>query len=71
MAADETMDELPPNSFQNRAPIVIGVVVMCVVISTIMVGARIWTRRMIIRQVGIDDYLSIITLVCHVAWPQL
>lgn len=55
---------LPPNASEDRAPLMIGIIVMCLIISTTAVTARIWTRKFILDQMGWDDYLTIFTLVC-------
>jgi len=55
--------ELPPGSYDSIAPTVVGTVVLCLVVSTVAVGLRLYTRRFIMKQVGIDDYLAIVALV--------
>lgn len=52
-----------PTSKENRSPTVIAVVVVCQVLSVFVVALRLWTRGVIVRAVGADDYLAIISLV--------
>jgi hypothetical protein len=52
-----------PTSKENRSSTVIAVVVVCQVISVFVVALRLWTRGVIVRAVGADDYLAIISLV--------
>jgi len=54
---------VPPDAFDDRSGIVIGVVVFGLVWSTLMVSLRIFTRAKIIHQVGIDDYACVVALV--------
>jgi hypothetical protein len=55
--------ELPPNAFEDRRATVIGSVVFCLLWSTLMVGLRLWTRGVVTKQLGIDDYACLIALV--------
>ena len=54
---------LPPNAGDDRRATVIGVVVFCLLFTTGIVGLRIWTRKKIINQLGIDDYFCVLGLV--------
>ncbi|KAK0609242.1 hypothetical protein B0T14DRAFT_601099 [Immersiella caudata] len=54
---------LPPNAFEDATGKVIGVATFCLVISTLMVGLRLWTRKIIINQLGWDDYTIILGLI--------
>ena len=54
---------LPPNAFDDISGTVIGVVSFCLVWSTLMVGLRLWTRKVIINQLGWDDYMIVVGLV--------
>ncbi|SPJ75756.1 related to integral membrane protein [Fusarium torulosum] len=56
-----------PTSKENRSSTVIAVVVVCQVISVFIVALRLWTRGVIIRAVGADDYLAIVSLLCVLA----
>lgn len=38
-------------------------VVLCLTVATVMVGLRIYTRKFITKQMGMDDWAAIITLV--------
>ncbi|KAK3322929.1 putative integral membrane protein [Apodospora peruviana] len=53
---------LPPGAFDDRSPTVIGVVVFCLLFSTAMVALRLYTRIVLIKQMGIDDYACIVGL---------
>jgi hypothetical protein len=57
--------QLPPGSFDDRSPVVIGSVVFCLVVATVAVSLRIYTRKFVINQLGIDDYFSVFALVSH------
>ena len=54
---------LPPNAFEDQRATVIGSVVFCLLWSTAMVGLRLWTRGVVIKQLGIDDYACLAGLV--------
>ncbi|KIL85448.1 hypothetical protein FAVG1_11405 [Fusarium avenaceum] len=56
-----------PTSKENRSSTVIAVVVVCQVLSVFVVALRLWTRGVIVRAVGADDYLAIISLLCVLA----
>jgi len=58
---------LPPDAFDDRSGIVIGVVVFGLVWSTLMVSLRVFTRVKIINQVGIDDYACVVALVGQIS----
>lgn len=55
---------LIPGFHDDRKPLVIFCVVFCLTVATAMVALRIWTRTMIIKKMGPDDWAAIITLVC-------
>lgn len=55
-------DAWPANSDEDRSSVAYGVVAFLLAFSTIIVGLRLWTRT-IIRQVGIDDWAALVTLV--------
>ncbi|KAF5026593.1 hypothetical protein F66182_1319 [Fusarium sp. NRRL 66182] len=50
-------------STEDRSSTVIAVVVVCQVLSTGIVALRLWTRIVILHAFGIDDFLSIMSLV--------
>lgn len=56
--------ELIPGFYDDRSPLAIFCVVFCLAVATVMVGLRIWTRKVIINKMGMDDWAAIITLVC-------
>ncbi|KAM6525676.1 hypothetical protein FALCPG4_011214 [Fusarium falciforme] len=49
-------------SVQDRSATLIGVVVMLLVITTVVVVLRLWTRYVILNQLGADDFLALISL---------
>lgn len=53
-------------STQDRSKILIGIIVMLQVITTLVVALRLWTRHVILNQLGPDDYLALISLVRRV-----
>ncbi len=55
--------ELPPNAYEDQRATVIGSVVFCLLWSTTMVGLRLWTRGVVIKQLGVDDYMCLAGLV--------
>jgi hypothetical protein len=50
-------------SVQDRSATLIGVVVMLLIITTVVVVLRLWTRYVILNQLGTDDFLALISLV--------
>ncbi|KAK3298656.1 uncharacterized protein B0H64DRAFT_454095 [Chaetomium fimeti] len=53
---------LPPNAVEDKRGNVIGTVIFCLLWSTVMVGMRLWARGVVIKQLGIDDYICIVSL---------
>jgi hypothetical protein len=51
------------NPTDDRSSTVIIVVVICQVLSASVVALRLWTRGVIIKACGVDDYLAIVSLV--------
>ena len=47
----------------DRSLAVIATVSACLIITTIMVSVRLYTRVFLVKQVGPDDYMAIVTLV--------
>ena len=54
---------LPPEFYDDKSWVAILVVVLCLAVATTMVGLRIWTRKVIINKMGMDDWAAIVTLV--------
>ena len=54
---------LPPNASEDQRATVIGSVVFCLLWSTLIVGLRLWTRGIVIKQLGVDDYMCLVGLV--------
>ena len=57
--------ELIPGYYDDRSGLVIFCVVFCLAVATIMVGLRIWTRKVILNKMGADDWAAIIAMVCN------
>jgi rhodopsin domain-containing protein len=53
---------LPPWAFDDRRWISYFAVTFCLTIATTSVALRIWTRKFIIDQMGMDDYGAIVSL---------
>lgn len=47
----------------NRAHVLIAVVVILLSFATLAVGLRIYTRACLLKQIGADDFLSVLALV--------
>lgn len=54
---------LPPGTDDDKSWVAIFTVVLCLTVSTVMVGLRIYTRRFITKQMGMDDWAAVVTLV--------
>ncbi|KAM0433442.1 hypothetical protein ACHAPT_004322 [Fusarium lateritium] len=54
-------------SVQDRSASLIGVVVMLLAIATLVVVLRLWTRFVILNQLGADDYLAFVSLLVVIA----
>ena len=61
MADEEFYTELALDD--NRSWEAIFAVTLCLAVGTVMVGLRIYTRRLITRQMSVDDWAAIIVLV--------
>ncbi|SPQ24632.1 0ec0b235-2f10-408a-9ebd-c29ad514edeb [Thermothielavioides terrestris] len=62
MSSSSPPAALPPNAYDDRRATVIGTVVFCLSWATAMVGARLYTRGVVIHQLGVDDYLCAVAL---------
>ena len=60
--------EMIPGFYEDRSGLAIFCVVFCLVVATIMVGLRTWTRKVIINKMGMDDWAAIITLL--ITWGE-
>lgn len=56
------------DSVEDRSATLIGVVVMLLIITTVVVVLRLWTRFVILNQLGADDILAFISLVHEPFW---
>jgi hypothetical protein len=48
---------------ESRVPTVIGVVTFILTVTTLAVGLRIYTRAFVLRQLGLDDWVAVYSLV--------
>jgi hypothetical protein len=48
---------------EDRTATMLGVMIFLLVWSTVVVACRVWARGVIIKQLGIDDYICVIALV--------
>ena len=51
--------EARPGEHDDRAPLIIGVITALMLISTLSVSLRIYTRKFLLDKLGLDDYLVI------------
>ncbi|KAF4967676.1 hypothetical protein FSARC_4811 [Fusarium sarcochroum] len=58
-----TAEEAADKAQQDRSPIIIGVAVMMMSLSVLMVGLRLWCRRLV-KSIGLDDIAAVIALTC-------
>lgn len=49
----------------DKGPVILGVTLTVCVLSTIFVGARLFTRKLIIGALNLDDWLTIAATVCE------
>lgn len=60
-----------PETFgDNRGGIIIGIVVICWVLATTVVTLRVYTRKVLLNQMGTDDYFAVASLVSLFLFPQ-
>ncbi|PKS07321.1 hypothetical protein jhhlp_005923 [Lomentospora prolificans] len=57
-----------PGFHDDRSGLAIFCVVFCLTVVTIVTGMRIWTRKVIIDKLGMDDWAAMITLV--IIWVE-
>lgn len=48
---------------ENRSGIIIGIIVVCWILATLVVTLRVYTRKVLLKQIGIDDYFAAASLV--------
>lgn len=61
----------PPETFaDNRSGIIIGIVVICWVLASTVVTLRVYTRKVLLNQIGTDDYFAVASLVSLLLSPQ-
>ena len=58
-----TRRDLTVDPNDDRADVVIGTVVFVVTLATIALALRIYTRKFLIKQFGLDDYAAIFSWV--------
>jgi hypothetical protein len=58
----------------NRGSVVIGTVCFVLLVASLATGLRLYTRLAIVQQMGADDYIVAIALVCFqtylLSWPS-
>lgn len=62
------MDSSDPEVFaalphDNRSSVVVGIVCFVLLVASLATGARLYTRLVIVQQMGADDYIVAIALV--------
>lgn len=64
MGAGQARETYPPDtSDDNRSGIILGIVAICWVLATTVVTLRLYTRKVLLNQLGTDDYFAIASLV--------
>ncbi|SPO05143.1 related to integral membrane protein [Cephalotrichum gorgonifer] len=53
---------LPPGFNDDKSWIAIFTVTLCLTVATVMVGLRVYTRMVVTKQMGMDDWAAIFTL---------
>lgn len=48
---------------ENKSAIIVGIVVACWIVATAVVTLRIYTRKVLLNQIGSDDYFAVASLV--------
>ena len=61
MASAMLPTPLPPD--ENRAHILLGVMITCLTLSVTFIALRIWVRLTMVKQLGLDDWFMIVALV--------
>lgn len=51
------------NFGDNRSGIILGIVAVCWIMGTIVVTLRVYTRKVLLNQIGTDDYFAVASLV--------
>jgi hypothetical protein len=49
----------------NKGPVILGVILTVCILSTIFVGARLFTRKLIMGKLNLDDWLTIVAIVSY------
>lgn len=63
---DSTSTPVDPGlEAQNIAWLALLIVILVLSLATITVGLRFYTRIVLLKQLGLDDYFVLLTLVCH------
>lgn len=58
----------PGLAAQNIAWLALLIVILVLSLATIIVGLRFYTRIVLLKQLGLDDYFVLVTLVCRRCW---
>lgn len=62
------MDKLE-DPYESREATVLGIVCFVVSVASLAVAARIYTRAVLIKSMGVDDYMAIFSLVSATVIP--
>lgn len=62
-------EDLSPEGTTPRGHIVFNINVALIVISSVIVLARLYVRRFMTKAFGLDDILTIVSFVCHDLGP--
>jgi hypothetical protein len=57
---------MDPN--ESRADTIIGVVSFVLTVAATALGLRIYTRRVLLKQFGLDDWLACVAFVSYSGW---
>lgn len=62
---DSTSTSVDPGlAAQNIAWLALLIIILVLSLATIIVGLRFYTRIVLLKQLGLDDYFVLLTLVC-------
>lgn len=63
---DSTSTSVDPGlAAQNIAWLALLIIILVLSLATITVGLRFYTRIVLLKQLGLDDYFVLLTLVCR------
>lgn len=71
MDGGQSQEAYSPDTFgDDRSGIILGIVVICWVLATTVVTLRVYTRKVLLNQLGTDDYFAVASLVSHFPFRQ-